>query len=73
MSTYEWMQTIVFFVVLLALVKPLGAFMARVYQGEKTFLSPLLVPCECLIYRICGVDKDEEMVVEALCLGYDPF
>jgi len=61
MNTYEWMQTIFFFVVLLALIKPMGTFMARVYQGEKTFLSPLLVPCERLLYSICGVDKDEEM------------
>jgi potassium-transporting ATPase potassium-binding subunit len=61
MNTYEWLQTIIFFIVLLGLVKPLGAFMARVYQGEKTFLSPVLVPCENLLYRICGVDSAEEM------------
>ncbi len=61
MSAYEWVETILFFVVLLALVKPLGAFMARVYQGERTFLSPVLAPCENLLYRICGVDRDEEM------------
>ncbi len=61
MNTYEWLQTIIFFVLLLALVKPLGAFMARVFQGEQTFLSPVLTPCESLIYRVCGVNKDEEM------------
>jgi K+-transporting ATPase ATPase A chain len=61
MNAYEWLETILFFVVLLALVKPLGAFMARVYQGERTFLSPVLAPCENLLYRICGVNKDEEM------------
>ncbi len=61
MNTYEWMETILFFLVLLALVKPLGAYMASVYQGERTFLSPLLVPCENLIYRVCGVNRDEEM------------
>jgi len=61
MSTFEWLETIIFFVVLLALVKPLGTFMARVYQGERTFLSPVFVPCENLLYRICGVEKDEEM------------
>ena len=58
MNTYEWVETILFFVVLLALVKPVGTFMARVYQGERTFLSPVLVPCENLLYRICGVDKE---------------
>ncbi|HEX2769142.1 MAG TPA: potassium-transporting ATPase subunit KdpA, partial [Geobacteraceae bacterium] len=61
MNMYEWVETILFFFVLLALVKPLGAFMAKVYQGERTFLSPVLVPCENLLYRICGVKKDEEM------------
>ena len=61
MNMYEWLETILYFVVLLALVKPLGTFMARVYQGERTFLSPVLVPCENLLYRICGVNKDEEM------------
>jgi len=48
-------------VVLLALAKPLGAFMARVYQGERTFLGPLLHPVERLIYRAAGVRADEEM------------
>ena len=61
MNMYEWVETILFFVVLLALVKPLGAFMAKVYQGERTFLSPVFVPCENLLYRICGVKQDEEM------------
>jgi K+-transporting ATPase ATPase A chain len=58
---YEWVTTILFFVILLALVKPLGAYMARVYQGERTFLSPVLAPGENLLYRICGVNKDQEM------------
>ena len=61
MNSYEWLETILFFVVLLALVKPFGTFMARVYQGERTFLTPALVPCENLLYRICGVNRDEEM------------
>jgi len=61
MNVYEWLQTTVFFVVLLALIKPLGSFMAGVFQGERTFLSPVLVPCENLLYRVCGVQKDEEM------------
>jgi K+-transporting ATPase ATPase A chain len=61
MNTYEWVATILFIVVLLALVKPLGAFMARVFQGERNFLSPVLTPCEYLLYRISGVNKDEEM------------
>jgi len=61
MNAYEWLQTILLFVVLLVLIKPLGSFMARVFQGERTFLSPLLIPCEKLIYRICGVEPEDEM------------
>jgi K+-transporting ATPase ATPase A chain len=61
MNTYDWQQTILFFVVLLLLIKPLGGYMARVYEGERTLLSPLLGPCETLLYRICGINKDEEM------------
>jgi K+-transporting ATPase ATPase A chain len=61
MNMYEWLETILYFVVLLALVKPLGSFMAKVFQGERTFLSPVFVPIENLLYRISGVKKDEEM------------
>jgi K+-transporting ATPase ATPase A chain len=45
----------------LLLARPLGTFMARVYNGERTFLSPVLAPCESLFYRICGVDRNDEM------------
>jgi len=61
MNAYEWIQTVMFFTVLLVLVKPLGSFMAKVYQGDQTLLSPIISPCEKLIYRICGVNMDEEM------------
>jgi potassium-transporting ATPase potassium-binding subunit len=61
MNSYEWLETSLFFIILLAMVRPFGAYMARVFQGERTFLSPLLAPCENLLYRICGVNRDEEM------------
>ena len=61
MNSYEVVQTVVFFLVLLLLIKPVGVFMTRVYQGERNFLSPILIPCENLLYRICGVDQNEEM------------
>ncbi|KAF0217133.1 MAG: K+-transporting ATPase ATPase A [Geobacteraceae bacterium] len=61
MNMYEWLQIMLFFVVLLATVKPFGTFMAKVFQGERTFLSPLLAPCENLLYRVCGVKREEEM------------
>jgi potassium-transporting ATPase potassium-binding subunit len=61
MNIYSWGQIIFYLVVLLALAKPLGAFMARVYQGERTFLDPILRPVERLIYRLGGVDPRQEM------------
>lgn len=61
MSIHEWGQTLLFFAILLALVKPLGGYMARVFGGERTLLSPVLAPCEDLLYRLGGVRKDEEM------------
>jgi K+-transporting ATPase ATPase A chain len=50
-----------YLIVLVALVKPLGAYMARVYQGERTFLDPVLHPVERLIYLAAGVRAEDEM------------
>ncbi|AAR35853.1 potassium-transporting ATPase subunit KdpA [Geobacter sulfurreducens] len=61
MNVYESLQTVLLFVVLLAMVKPLGTFMARVFQGERTILSPVLAPAESLLYGVCGVNSEEEM------------
>jgi K+-transporting ATPase ATPase A chain len=57
----ELVQVLFLFVALLVLVKPLGSFMARVYQGERTVLTPLVAPVEGLLYRISGVKQDDEM------------
>jgi K+-transporting ATPase ATPase A chain len=54
------LQIVLFLGLLLALTKPLGAYMARVYQGERTFVSPVLEPVERLLYRACGVDPAVE-------------
>jgi len=69
MTTIGWLQAIVFFLIILALTKPLGAYMARVFQGERTWLSPVFVPVEKLIYRLCGVREDEEMTWYAYALS----
>ena len=61
MNTFSWLQVIVYIAVLLALAKPLGAFMARVYQGEHTFLDRVLGPVERLIYRASGVRAEDDM------------
>lgn len=54
-------QLFVFLAVLVVLAKPLGAFMARVFQRERTFLDPVFGPVERFIYRISGINPDEEM------------
>ena len=61
MNIYDWMQVILYIAVLIALVKPLGGYMARVYQGERTFLNPIIGPVERFIYRLAGVNAAEEM------------
>ena len=53
-------QIISYFLILLALTKPIGLFMAQVFQGERTFLHPPLRWLEALIYKITGVREDEE-------------
>jgi K+-transporting ATPase ATPase A chain len=61
MTTNGLLQIALYFVVLLALAKPLGAYMARVYEGKPFGLDRVLGPVERLIYRLCGVRPDEEM------------
>ena len=61
MTAFIWLQIGLYLLVLLLLVKPLGAFMARVYQGEHTFLTPVVRPVERLFYRVAGIRPGEEM------------
>ena len=60
MTINGWLQIAFYFVVLTALVVPLGRFMASVFEGERTFLSPVLHPVETAIYRLAGVDEKKE-------------
>ncbi|MCB0211966.1 MAG: potassium-transporting ATPase subunit KdpA [Anaerolineae bacterium] len=55
------MQILLFAVLVLLLVKPLGRYMAQVYQGERTWLDPLLRPVERWLYRLAGVEAQAEM------------
>ena len=61
MNVYSLIQFFLFMVVLLALAKPLGSYMAKVYQGERTFLDRVLRPIERFVYRISGINPEEEM------------
>jgi potassium-transporting ATPase potassium-binding subunit len=61
MTLNGWLQILLFLAVVLAVTKPLGLFMSRVFGGERTFLHPLLRPLERLIYRLTGVNEEREM------------
>ena len=61
MTTDGWLQILLFFAIILAITKPLGVFMAHVFNREKTFLDPVLRPVERLIYRVTGVNEEREM------------
>jgi K+-transporting ATPase ATPase A chain len=61
MTANGWLQILLFLGVVLAVTKPLGLFMARVFGGERTFLHTPLRPVERAIYRLTGVDEEREM------------
>jgi K+-transporting ATPase ATPase A chain len=61
MTLNGWLQILIFFLIILAVTKPLGVFMAHVFNREKTFLDPVLRPIERLIYRLTRVDEKREM------------
>jgi K+-transporting ATPase ATPase A chain len=60
-TIYGWLQAAIYFVLLCALTKPLGLYLARVFSGDRTFLSPVLAPIEKLLYRICRIEPAREM------------
>ena len=61
MTANGWFQILLMLGVILAVTKPLGIFLARVFNREKTFLDPVLRPIEKLVYRLTGVDEQHEM------------
>src|SRR6202789_3580576 len=60
MSANGWLQFAIYSVILLA-GSPVGTYMARVFEGERIWIDPVLRPFERLIYRLCGVKADKEM------------
>jgi potassium-transporting ATPase potassium-binding subunit len=61
MTPNGWTQIAVFLFLILVITKPLGIYMAKVFEREKTFLDPVMRPVEKLIYRLTGVDENAEM------------
>src|SRR5882672_7303280 len=60
MTIIGWIQILLYCAIVVALVKPLGGYMTRVFSGERTFLSPVLRPIERAIYWVCGIDEAQE-------------
>jgi K+-transporting ATPase ATPase A chain len=61
MTLNGWLQIALFIALILLLAKPMGAYMTRVYERRRTWLDPVLVPCERLLYRVTGIDPEHEM------------
>jgi K+-transporting ATPase ATPase A chain len=61
MTANGWLQFALFCLILLASVRPVGVYLARVLEGERTWMSRVLRPIERLIYKLCGVHADKEM------------
>ena len=60
MTLNGWIQILIFCGIVILLVKPLGAYMTRVFNGERTLLSPLFAPVERGLYRLSGTSEKEE-------------
>ena len=60
MTRIGWLQIILYCAIIIALTPLLGAYMTRVFRGERTWLSPILRPAEALLYRAAGVDETRE-------------
>jgi len=61
MTANGWFQIFLFLLIIFLVTKPMGVFMTRVFNREKTFLDPVLRPVERLLYRVTGVDENHEM------------
>ena len=61
MTANGWLQILLFLLLVFLVAKPMGIFMTRVFNREKTFMDPMLRPVERLLYRFTGVDENHEM------------
>ena len=61
MTLIGWLQNLLLFLLVLACVKPVGGFMARVFIGERVWLTPIVAPIESAIYKMCRIDPEREM------------
>src|ERR1700736_4136201 len=69
MTVIGWIQILLYCAIIVAIVPVLGGYMTRVFNGERTFLSPVLRPVETVLYRIGGVDERREQTWVMYVIG----
>ena len=69
MTAIGWAQILIYCAIIIAITPILGAYMTRVFNGERTFLSPVLRPVEVLIYKMAGVDERQEQHAVTYTVG----
>ncbi len=69
MTAIGWAQIAIFSAIIVAITPVLGAYMTRVFNGERTFLSPILRPVEAVIYKLSGVDERHEQHAVTYTVG----
>ncbi len=69
MTVIGWVQILLYCAIIIAITPSLGLFMTRVFNGERTFLSPILRPVEIAIYKIAGVDERQEQHAVTYTVG----
>jgi potassium-transporting ATPase potassium-binding subunit len=69
MTVIGWLQILLYCAIIIAIVPFLGAYMTRVFSGERTFLSPILRPVEVVIYKIAGVNERNEQHAVTYTIG----
>lgn len=69
MTLNGWLQIAVFFVLVLFCAKPMGTYMTRVFERRRTWLDPVLGPVERLLYKLTGINPEQEMKWTAYCIS----
>jgi potassium-transporting ATPase potassium-binding subunit len=69
MTLIGWFQILLFCLIIVGLTPPLGAYMTAVFNGERTFLSPVLRPVEVAIYKLAGVNEQNEQHAVTYTIG----
>jgi K+-transporting ATPase ATPase A chain len=66
----RWLEYFAFLAIVVGLAKPAGVYLARVFEGQRTWLDPVLRPVELLIHRVLGVRPDQEMSAALYFLSF---